>query len=226
MVVVQPSMKTVHDAHYVEHVYLNEHKVLPDFDINGEQREMKWYLDTGALNHMTGDADVFSDYNHDVVEFVRFGDGSLVEVIERGSILFESKDGGHRAIHDVYHILCLRSNILSVRQLDENRNRIDIDDGALRLWDHRSHELLAKIQRSPNRLYILPLRSTKPVYLVASYNDDEWCWHTRLGHLGFQALQKMWRAGMVRGLPSIEHDEHVYDMCLHYRNSNDSRRPG
>jgi hypothetical protein len=54
----------------------------------------------------------------------------------------------------------------------------------------------------------------KPVCLAASYNDDEWRWHARFGHLGFQALQKMGRDGMVRGLPSIEHVKHVYDACL------------
>jgi hypothetical protein len=30
-------VKTVHEAHRVEHVYLNEHKVLPDFNGDGEQ---------------------------------------------------------------------------------------------------------------------------------------------------------------------------------------------
>jgi hypothetical protein len=199
MAVVQPSVKTVHDTHRVEHVYLNEHKVLPDFD--GEQQEMKWYLDTGASNHMTGNADIFSDYTRDVVGSVRFGDGSLVEIAGRGSILFESKDGGHRTVHDVYHIPRLRSSILNVGQLDENGSRIDIEDGVLRLWDRRSHELLAKVHRSSNRLYILPLKPTKLVCLAASYNDDEWRWHARFGHLGFQALQKMGRDGMVRGLP-------------------------
>jgi hypothetical protein len=211
MAVVKPFVKTVHEAHRVEHVYLNEHKVLPDFDGDGEQREMKWYLDTGASNHMIGNSDIFSNYTRDVVGSVRFGDGSLVEIAECGSILFESKDGGHRAVHDVYHIPRLRSSILSIGQLDENGNRIDIDDGVLRLWDCRSHELLTKVQRSSNRLYILPLRPTKPVCLAASYNDDEWRWHARFGQLGFQALQKMGRDGMVRDLPSIEH---VCDACL------------
>jgi hypothetical protein len=113
MAVVKPSVKTVHEAHRVEHVYLNEHKVLLDFDGDDEQREMKWYLDTGASNHMTDNYDIFSNYTHDVVGSVHFGDGSLVEIAGRGSILFKSKDGGHRAVHDVYHIPRLRSSISS-----------------------------------------------------------------------------------------------------------------
>jgi hypothetical protein len=46
------------------------------------------------------------------------------------------------------------------------------------------------------------------------YGDAEWKWHARFGHLGFQALKKMGRKGMVRGLPQIEHVEHVCDACL------------
>jgi uncharacterized membrane protein len=121
--------------------------VQPDLNGDGELQEMKWYLDTGVSNHMTGNAEIFSNYTDDVVDSTRFSDGSLVEIAKRGSILFESKDGGHRAVHDVYHIPRLWSSILSVEQLDENDSRIDIDDGVLRLWDHRSHELLAKVQR-------------------------------------------------------------------------------
>jgi hypothetical protein len=188
--------------------------VLLDFDGNGEQWEMKWYLDTGASNHMTDNTDIFSDYTRGVVGSVRFGDGSLVEIAGRGSILFESKDGGHRVVHDVYHIPSLQSSILNVGQLDENDSRIDIDDGVLHLWGRCSHELLAKVQRSPNRLYILPLRPMKPVCLAASYNDDKWRWHARFGHLDFHAPQKMGCHGMVRGLPSIEHVEHVCDAYL------------
>lgn len=73
---------------------------------------------------------------------------------------------------------------------------------------------MAKVRRTANRLYILPLKPTRPVCLATSYNDDEWRWHARFGHLGFQALQKMSSSGMVHGLPSIEHVEHVCDACL------------
>ena len=82
------------------------------------------------------------------------------------------------------------------------------------MWDKGSQELLAKVKRTPNRLYILPLKPTRTVCLAASFDDDEWRWHARFGHLGFQALQKMSSGGMVRGLPSIEHVEHVCDACL------------
>jgi hypothetical protein len=116
-------------------VFLNEHKVVADLHGQEEEGEMQWYLDTGASNHMTGDAFVFSELNPGVIGSVRFGDGSLVEIAGWGTVLFASKDGGHRAFHDVYHIPRLRSNILSIGQLDEHGCKIEIDEGILRMLD-------------------------------------------------------------------------------------------
>jgi hypothetical protein len=208
MAMVTPSETVIHGVNRVEHVFLNEHKVVADLDADGEHGEMQWYLDTGASNHMTGDAS-FSELNPGVIGSVRFG-----EIAGRGTVLFTSKDGGHRAFHDVYHIPRLRSSILGVGQLDEHGCKIEIEEGILRMWDRATRELLAKVKRTSNRLYILPLKPSPPVCLAASYGDEEWKWHARFGHLGFQALNKMGREGMVRGLPQIEHVEHVCDACL------------
>jgi hypothetical protein len=95
MAVVTPSETVNHGGRRTEHVFLNEHKVVAELDGDGERGEMQWYLDTGASNHMTGDASVFSELNPGVLGSVRFGDGSLVEIAGRGTVLFASKDGGH-----------------------------------------------------------------------------------------------------------------------------------
>jgi transposase InsO family protein len=46
------------------------------------------------------------------------------------------------------------------------------------------------------------------------HDTDSWRWHARYGHLHFEALQQMARAGMVRGLPSIEHTGELCQTCL------------
>lgn len=114
MAVVTPAEDNVRRMHHVEHVFLNERKLMPDMEEGTVHGEMKWYLDTGASNHMTGDASIFSELNHGVIGSVKFGDGSLVEIAGRGTVLFKSKDGGHQAFHDVYHIPWLQSSILSI----------------------------------------------------------------------------------------------------------------
>ncbi|XP_066392138.1 uncharacterized protein [Miscanthus floridulus] len=123
MAVVIPAEKVIHRIGPVEHVFLNERKVMPDMEDGGDHGELKWYLDTGASNHMTGDASIFSELSHSVIGSVKFGDGSLVEIAGRGTILFESKDGGHQAFHDVYYIPRLCRSILSIGQLDVQATR-------------------------------------------------------------------------------------------------------
>ena len=88
MAMVTPAEKVVHRTSLVEHVFLNERKVVPDMEDGGDHGELKWYLDTGASNHMTDDASIFSELSHGVIGSVKFGDGSLVEIAGRGTILF------------------------------------------------------------------------------------------------------------------------------------------
>ena len=47
--------------------------------VDGEQ-EQRWYLDSGASNHMTGSKAAFSELDDDVTGTVKFGDGSRVAI--------------------------------------------------------------------------------------------------------------------------------------------------
>jgi len=88
-----------------------------------------------------------------------------------------------------------------------------IDGGVLRIRDHE-RKLLAKVERGRNRLYTLALHIARPVCLAARCDDAAWRWHARFGHLSFDALARMARQGMVRGLPLIEHAGELCDSCL------------
>ena len=47
-----------------------------------------WYLDNGASNHMTGDQTKFKDLDEKLIGNAKFGDGSIVLIQGKGSILF------------------------------------------------------------------------------------------------------------------------------------------
>ncbi|WVZ67203.1 hypothetical protein U9M48_016315 [Paspalum notatum var. saurae] len=180
----------------------------------GEQKveAERWYLDTGASNHMTGSRVAFAELDSAVTGTVRFGDNSVVTIAGRGTVLFSCRDGGHRALTGVYFIPRLRSSIISLGQLDERGCQVLIDDGVLRLQD-RERKLLAMVPRSVNRLYILPLHIARPVCLAAK-KEEAWRWHARFGHISFDALERMAKKEMVRGLPMIEHVGELCDSCL------------
>jgi hypothetical protein len=74
-------------------VFLHEERVVPvatDDD--------RWYLDTGASNHMTGRRDMLSHIDETVRGTVKFGDGSVVQICGRGSVVFSCRTGEHRAL--------------------------------------------------------------------------------------------------------------------------------
>ncbi|XP_076956912.1 uncharacterized protein LOC143632230 [Bidens hawaiensis] len=67
-----------------EKMYLNEQKVIPKDYEGGSDEQDLWYLDNGASNHMTGNVSFFSELNKRVGGKVKFGDGSYVDICEKG----------------------------------------------------------------------------------------------------------------------------------------------
>jgi hypothetical protein len=177
----------------------------------GDDQEQRWYLDSGASNHMTGCRAAFSDLDENKTGSVKFGDGSRVTIRGQGTVLFRCKNGEQRALTDVYFIPQLRSSIVSLGQLDERGSEVLIKDGVLRIRD-RERRLLAKVTRSRNRLYLLDLKVEQPVCLAAQGGQEAWLWHARFGHLSFEALGRL--GEMVRGLPHIDHVGELCDSCL------------
>jgi hypothetical protein len=104
------------------------------------------------------------------------------------------------------------TNIVSLGQLDEIGYEIVICDVVMRVRDDQ-RRLLAKVQRAPNRLYVLYMEVVWLVNLMAKGTECAWRWHARFNHLNFRALRSLARGEMVRGLPEIEHVEHVCAGC-------------
>jgi len=119
-------------------VHLDEPKV--HLHLSQEEEAVvsrRWVLDTGATNHMTGTRSVFAELNSGVTGTVKFGDGSVVDIQGKGTVLFACKSGEHRRLDGVYYIPRLTTNIISLGQMDEDGFKVDIESGILRLYDLR-----------------------------------------------------------------------------------------
>jgi hypothetical protein len=46
--------------------------------------------------------------------------------------------------------------------------------------------LMPKVERTPNRLYVLELNIVRPLCLAAQGSSAAWRWHARYGHLNFK----------------------------------------
>ena len=70
----------------------------------GSEVEQRWYLYSGASNHMTGSKAAFSELDGGVMGLVWFGDGSMVEIRGHGTVMFQCQNGDHCGLMDVYYI--------------------------------------------------------------------------------------------------------------------------
>lgn len=193
-------------------VMLNEETIHLDEISEAKQDHQKWYLDTSASNHMMGNRERFTELDTSISGKVKFGDGSSVEICGRGNILFECRNGSHRALSNVYYIPQLKSSIISLGQLEQNACKIVLEKGHLLVYDQQG-SLLAKVTRSKNCLYTLPLKLVEPVCLLSRMHNDAWLWHTRYGHLNFHALRNLASKGLVEGLPMIDHVDQICTGC-------------
>jgi hypothetical protein len=135
-----------------------------------------WYLDTGVMNHMTGRDNMFSELKRAVQGTVKFEDGSVVNIFGNGTIIFSVRHGELKVLIGVYWIPRLKNSIISVGQMDEGGAHVLVEGGVLRVWDRRCH-LLARVQRTENRMYRLELQVARPLCLTVHQNDDAWSWH-------------------------------------------------
>ncbi|KAH7858787.1 hypothetical protein Vadar_028059 [Vaccinium darrowii] len=148
-----------------ETLLLVEDNVFPELYLTGKDITTgnTWYLDTGASNHMSGDREKFQELDEAITGKVRFGDGSTVQIMGKGSILFECKNGDQWALKEVYYIPRLCNNLISLGQMTEIGYRVVLDGGKLEVIEKSTKRLIMKVQRSANRLYHIELTRASPV---------------------------------------------------------------
>jgi hypothetical protein len=120
---------------------------------------------------MTGRGNVFSELDQAVQGTVKFGDGSVVNICGKGTIIFSGRHDEHKILTSVYWIPCLKNSIISVGRMDEGGARVLIEGGVLRVWD-RQQRLLARVQRTENRMYRLELQVARLLCLAVHQDDD------------------------------------------------------
>lgn len=210
----EPALLFVESENQVEVMLLNEERMLPELRVEDDRKESQiWYLDNGASSHMTGQKGKFKDLDESVTGLVRFGDGSTVNVKGRGTVSFACKNGEVKLLNDVYFIPSLRNNIISLGQLSEDGDKVVIEGEYLSVYDEKGR-LLMRVRRSANRLYKIWLEESTPMALLAKIDENSWLWHTRLGHVNFQALSQMSRDEMVYGIPKIVQPRKTCEGCL------------
>lgn len=104
---------------------------------------------------------------------MKFGDGSTVNIQEKGSVIFKCKNGEEHVLREVYYITTLRSNIISLGQLLEEKSKVVLKGEYLWVYEKKG-KLLMKVRRSKNRLYKIILEETKDVCFLTKSKKESW----------------------------------------------------
>lgn len=178
-----------------------------------ETQQNMWYLDTGCSNHMCGEKEAFSNLDESFRSSVKFGDNSKISVIGKGKVTIQTKGNSTHTIANVLFVPDLKTNLLSVGQLQEKGCEIFIKDGVCQIQDAKLG-LIAQVNITANRMFPLYLHNTAHSCFSEKLEDEAWLWHFRYGHLNFGGLKTLQQKGMVTGLPQITASSQVCEECV------------
>ncbi|GMP34053.1 hypothetical protein CsSME_00007094 [Camellia sinensis var. sinensis] len=112
-------------------------------NITEDTHKRMWYLDTGSSNHMCGNKSIFSELDESFHSTVKFGDDSTISVMGKGTIQIQTSKS-------------LKTNLLSVVQLQEKGYEIIIKEGTCRIQDPKMG-LITQVNMTANRIFSLAM---------------------------------------------------------------------
>jgi hypothetical protein len=135
--VVEPAppqvIKLILEQQQLIHLDETKAQAFLDMSCSDDDHLEGWYLDTGAMNHMTGRGNVFSELDRAMQGTVKFGDGSVINICGKGTIIFFGRHGEHKVLTGVYWIPRLKNSIISIEQMDEGGAHMLIEGGVLQV---------------------------------------------------------------------------------------------
>lgn len=170
-------------------------------EMTGARREDVWFLDSGCSNHMCWDRGMFSEIDDTFRQMVKLGNNTRMEVRGKGKVKLHI-DGSSHVVSDVFLVLELKNNLLSIGQLQERGLAILIEAG--RIY-HPNRGLIIQTKMTANRMFVL-LAETQPekeLCFHTTTTDPTHLWHCRYGHLSHKGLRTLQFKKMVRGLPQL-----------------------
>ena len=94
-----------------------------------------WYPDTGASSHMTRKKSFFHQIEKNQKGKVKFGDGSTIVYEGKGNVYVTFKTSEIMIILNVLYLPDLKTNILSLRKLDDQGCKTILRNGFLMVHD-------------------------------------------------------------------------------------------
>ncbi|GJS21913.1 retrovirus-related pol polyprotein from transposon TNT 1-94 [Tanacetum coccineum] len=165
-----------------------------------------WIKDSGCSKHMTGNRKLFSTYMAYNGGNVILGSNLRGNIIGKGTISTDSLN-----IDNVEHVDNLGFNLLSVRQICDNKCRVTFSEHDSEIT--KDGKVIGRGTRKKG-LYVMKLgNKPKDKICLATIDENSTLWHRRLGHANMRLIQSLASKELVRNLPKLKFDQHFCDAC-------------
>nr|KYP60819.1 Retrovirus-related Pol polyprotein from transposon TNT 1-94 [Cajanus cajan] len=209
-------------ANYAEDTELDDEQemlLMSYVEMQGDKRDEIWFLDSGCSNHMSGDRKWFTELDQSFRHSVKLGNDFKLNVMGKGNV--RMKLGGRTVtITEVFYTPDLKSNLLSIGQLQERNLSILIKNGCCSIY-HDTEGLIIRTTISANRMFVLtasiPVVDTnisKAACLNVTSENITSLWHQRFGHLNMKGLRTLAYRKMVQGLPILKNQFKLCTICM------------
>ncbi|GMI96773.1 hypothetical protein HRI_003346600 [Hibiscus trionum] len=180
----------------------------------------EWIVDSGCSHHAIGNDTLLSDVRpHHMKKVIVTADNSLHPVTKEGDL----NDGGV-FLKDVYHVPGLRKNLAYVSQITDSGRYVLFGPNDVQILSNIKH-IAADVLFCGRRKESLYVLSASDEYVKkAGHNTSSTLWHARLGHVGFQLLQKISKNQLLDGIPIFK-DFHYGEICPGFQYGKSHRLP-
>ena len=169
------------------------------------QKDLTWYVDSGASQHMSYDKEMMVDYVHFTnSQKVRLGDNRVVQALGKGNIWLNIKRGNvfqPTRLVDVLYVPDLAKNLFSASVVAKRGYSIKLHQSGCVILDKAGNIMgSGKLQ---NNLYVLDtsVKNVDSHDVNAATNEHfEELWHQTYGHLSTSSLRLLQDQGLVSGL--------------------------
>ncbi|XP_019257121.1 PREDICTED: uncharacterized protein LOC109235461 [Nicotiana attenuata] len=108
-----------------------------------------WLIDSGCINHMTYDRNLFKEFTSIGNKKVRIGNGDYILAKGKGTVAIPT-NSGTKKISDVLYVPDIDQNLLSVGQLMEKGFKVSFEDKYCFIYDATGLEILRVKMRGKN----------------------------------------------------------------------------
>jgi len=141
------------EVNYAELNEEDEMLLMSYIEVHEVKQNDAWFLDSGCSNHICGYRGMFTNLDESFQHSVKLGNNSKMSVVGKGNVKL-LLHGINHIVNEVYYVLKLKNNLLSIGQLQEKGLAILIQKGVYKIY-HPEKGLIIQTQMSANRMFIL-----------------------------------------------------------------------